>query len=183
MKPKLLIIAAVLLLTAGAGAGNNAEAAPVNAPMLARSAAPVWLCSPRRAGLAGRFRVLAWAANAAGLRNLARVGKGLGRGPEQGRGLGKGRAAGPSAFQVRVWARRGFADRLAAIGQLLQTLCGYRTALTDAPGGRPVISTSLYSRAAESNRRIVSATRRKARITQDAGRKEIERMGLHSIMK
>jgi len=39
MKSKLLSIVAVLLLTAGVGAGNKAAAAPVSAPMVSHSAA------------------------------------------------------------------------------------------------------------------------------------------------
>ncbi len=99
MKPKLLIIAAVLLLTAGAGAGNNAEAAPVNAPMLARSAAPgVALLTPARWAC--------WAVPGSGMGRQCRWVEEPGwrlQGSGSGSGTGTGPGTGPGP---RCWTER-----------------------------------------------------------------------------
>jgi hypothetical protein len=97
MKPKLLIIAAALLLAAGAGTGNKAGAAPLSAPGVDRGAVSgSALLTPARWSCwvvpgSGRGRQCRW------IEPGWRYG-----GPGSGTGTGGGQGPGP-----RCWTERG----------------------------------------------------------------------------
>jgi len=98
MKPKLLIIVAVLLLTAGAGAGHKAESAPVGAPMVTHSAAS-------GSALLTPTRWACWAVPGSGMGRQCRWVEEPGsrwQGPGSGTGTGPGTGQGPRCWTERI---------------------------------------------------------------------------------
>jgi hypothetical protein len=99
MKPKLLFLVAVLLLAAGAGASNKAGAAPVNTPVVSRSAA-------LDSALITPARWACWTVPGSGLGRQCRwvepgwrrEGPGSGSGP----GIGPGTGPGPRCWIERI---------------------------------------------------------------------------------
>jgi len=114
MTRKLLFIVAVLLLSAGAGAGNQVGAAPVSAPMVNHSAAS-------GSALLTPARWACWVVPGSGMGRQCRwvrrgwrgAGAGAGAGPGPGSGSGPGTGPGP-----RCWI-----ERIPGSGQGPQTVC------------------------------------------------------------
>ncbi len=98
MKSKLLSIVAVLLLTAGVGAGNKAAAAPVSAPMVSHSAAS-------GSELLTPARWACWAVPGSGMGRQCRWVETLGwrrEWPGSGSGQGPGTGPGPRCWTERI---------------------------------------------------------------------------------
>ncbi len=98
MKLKLLFIVAALLLTAGAGAGNEAGAAPVSALMVGQSAA-------LRSALLTPARWACWAVPGSGMGRQCRWVEEPDprwQGPGSGTGTGPGTGPGPRCWTERI---------------------------------------------------------------------------------
>jgi hypothetical protein len=110
MRPKLLFILAVLLLAAVAGAGDNAGAAPVSAPMVRHPAAS-------GSALLTAARWACWAVPGSGMGRQCRwVRRGWrAEGPGSGAGPGIGLGTGPGS---RCWV-----ERIPGSGLGPQTVC------------------------------------------------------------